>query len=120
MRCPLAHQIRRPEKAFRAGRRFFGFVGKKFVRIVSGTHMRVCVRVIGVRVIGIERDALPNDGPRNNSQCAAGIHNNRTNSKRVAKPAQRKSRGLRDAHHVPASGNGVTESVDAAARIVRG
>ncbi len=38
----------------------------------------------------------------------------------VAEPAKRKPSGLRDAHNVPAAGNGVTKGVQAAARVERG
>src|SRR5580704_18190620 len=45
----------------------------------------------------------------------AAIIGSRTEA--IAEPAQRKSGGLRYAHHVPAAGDGVTESVQAAFRI---
>ena len=55
----------------------------------------------------------------NYAKRAEGISNDRAHSERIAKPAQRKSGGLGDAHHVPASGNGVAKRMEPAARIER-
>ena len=80
MRSALAHQVRRPERAFGAGWNGGGFVGHAFIGIAT--------------VIG-------------------------SGAKAIAEPAQRKSGGLRHSHNVPAAGDGVTESVQAAFGIER-